>query len=974
MFIKRIRLQGFGRLTGTCNFEQDKCNVLCQDNEFGKTTLMDAVLYALYDFPTTGFKRTELKPKDRYRPWANGNGSGFIVELDLVTGDARELCLRADFSRPQPFELTDTQTWQKLPLDDASFGERFFRMPLQSFTGCFFYRQDDREGTGRDDLIRVIEEAAASNQRQQPSSVRQAISALSEARVHVPEFSTDAIQVETLIKRIDEKIGSARNEMQQLEEEKTRRAVEIIAATEMNRRIVELEYEQARLEHAAVLAELHDIESTLRRHEEVAATRAQREARILELKPYSVFDPEDRCKVQSLFADIRSVTKRMEEADERLAKQLRPASEQAEQELAALPSAAATFTADQLEQMRTWKSQLADRRSQAANERRRADGMEADLRGRGVPLEEVENAIARLDLLTEAEREILLDPTSRRADAEAALSNLERQAAEARAQLAQAKIQRNQLRTFTGATLLIASAFVIAGIVLILANYVFAGSGAIGIGLVGGGLLFVYFTRLQRDLTNSQLEPAAVQEVALTGESQKLKETVDEFRAELEEVCSRQQLDEDSVKKLKAATQWLQAAGPYQSARDAATRLAAEAAGIQQQAAAAVRALVPEIISDADINELEIERASHLVTRCLELTAAVELGGAKLRDAEGELGELQRDHGSKRDALLEKMRPALESVQQYEASSELDALVSAFESGCEQAIRLQTLLAEAQTGPSLGEREIQEALERATALRTHLDELQQSEPQLANTTLDPRPRAAIQDELAATARQREELRVQRTDLFNECDRAVEAWRHEGPRLQEELDRLASLRQQVREFGDAVATAHHELADIADQVFRQWATAINERVNEVLPLINPRYKDIACSNELELSAYSMEVGRRLDGRELQHLSKGARDQLQMALRIAVSEYLSAHVGNLPLVFDEPFAHWDDARFVEGMRFLAELTQRHQVILLSCHHWRYDQLRLTHPDLAARLHFCTLKDETAVAPSAPAGAFL
>src|SRR5688572_10695725 len=82
---------------------------------------------------------------------------------------------------------------------------------------------------------------------------------------------------------------------------------------------------------------------------------------------------------------------------------------------------------------------------------------------------------------------------------------------------------------------------------------------------------------------------------------------------------------------------------------------------------------------------------------------------------------------------------------------------------------------------------------------------------------------------------------------------------------------------------------------------------------------------------------------------------------MALRVAISEYLSAHVGNLPLVFDEPFAHWDDGRFVEGMRFLVNLTERHQVILLSCHHWRYEQLRQTHPELAARLHFCNLSDE-------------
>ena len=182
MYIKRVSLQDFGRLTGTMEFSRDKCNVICQHNEFGKTTILDAVLYALYNFPTTGFSRDTLKPKDRYRPWnGSGRNSGFVVELELHDVAGRNYQLRADFNRQQPFTLHDADTLQPIPLDGMTFGQRYLRMPLPSFTQCFFLRQDEREGAGRNQLVSVIEEAAISNRREAPSNVSQALERLEAA-------------------------------------------------------------------------------------------------------------------------------------------------------------------------------------------------------------------------------------------------------------------------------------------------------------------------------------------------------------------------------------------------------------------------------------------------------------------------------------------------------------------------------------------------------------------------------------------------------------------------------------------------------------------------------------------------------------------------------------------------------------------------------------------------------------------------
>src|SRR5262245_39859436 len=106
MHISQIRIPGFGRLRGAASFETGRCNVLCQQNEFGKSTLMDAILYALYGFPSQRARNSVLKPKDKYKPWDNGEGDGsFSVEMDLTAPDGRPMQLIADFRKSQSFEL-----------------------------------------------------------------------------------------------------------------------------------------------------------------------------------------------------------------------------------------------------------------------------------------------------------------------------------------------------------------------------------------------------------------------------------------------------------------------------------------------------------------------------------------------------------------------------------------------------------------------------------------------------------------------------------------------------------------------------------------------------------------------------------------------------------------------------------------------------------------------------------------------------
>lgn len=74
-----------------------------------------------------------------------------------------------------------------------------------------------------------------------------------------------------------------------------------------------------------------------------------------------------------------------------------------------------------------------------------------------------------------------------------------------------------------------------------------------------------------------------------------------------------------------------------------------------------------------------------------------------------------------------------------------------------------------------------------------------------------------------------------------------------------------------------------------------------------------------------------------------LSDGTRDQLYLALRVASIERFLANNPALPLILDDAFIHFDDARTAAALEVLAELSGRTQVVFFT-HHARMVQIAL------------------------------
>jgi len=79
------------------------------------------------------------------------------------------------------------------------------------------------------------------------------------------------------------------------------------------------------------------------------------------------------------------------------------------------------------------------------------------------------------------------------------------------------------------------------------------------------------------------------------------------------------------------------------------------------------------------------------------------------------------------------------------------------------------------------------------------------------------------------------------------------------------------------------------------------------------------------------------GVRPDGEQVDvaGMSEGSRDQLYLALRLAALELQVEQGMTMPLIADDLFINFDDLRTAAGLRVLAELSRRMQVVFLTHH---------------------------------------
>ena len=146
-------------------------------------------------------------------------------------------------------------------------------------------------------------------------------------------------------------------------------------------------------------------------------------------------------------------------------------------------------------------------------------------------------------------------------------------------------------------------------------------------------------------------------------------------------------------------------------------------------------------------------------------------------------------------------------------------------------------------------------------------------------------------------------------------------------LIESIDALHSERDTAARTLAALGAALDELAAADEEMQARFAPALSRRTERIFrALTAERYDSLTLDRDLTAAV-------RLSGEEMpragHYLSRGARDQLYLALRLALCEE-----SDCPLILDDALIAFDDKRMGLALDCLRELAETRQILLFTC----------------------------------------
>ncbi|HHX10924.1 MAG TPA: AAA family ATPase [Firmicutes bacterium] len=151
-------------------------------------------------------------------------------------------------------------------------------------------------------------------------------------------------------------------------------------------------------------------------------------------------------------------------------------------------------------------------------------------------------------------------------------------------------------------------------------------------------------------------------------------------------------------------------------------------------------------------------------------------------------------------------------------------------------------------------------------------------------------------------------------------------------IEEDLARVSEIENELTQDKAALDLALKTLEELSRNLRREFAPLLNQRTGEILRQITGgRYFEARISPDLEMNI--IHPGQQSQT-QIANLSCGTVDQCYFALRVAVAELIVTR-DSFPLFLDDSFVQYDDKRLEGALKIVAELSERHQILLFSCH---------------------------------------
>lgn len=942
MKLLRLKADGFGPLRGEWHFSPDRVNLLVEANERGKSTLLAAVAAALYGLEDDRRSHRVATPRDRYRPWS---GTSYTVELDLevegeryrIARDFEKASVRVTNGRGE--DVTHSFLEDR---DDYAVGRKLLGVDAAEFEKCAFVRQGDLEQvvpgdekTRRASTLRARLENAADTHIGD-TNASEALRVLDEAlrRYNAPELEFTGT-VDTAIDRLEAKRGMIEADLHALEHA-------LRGAEEPLERLARLGEEEEQLkDHLRALdGERHAVHAgEIRRQlDENDAARAelirlQTEAEGLRAAAELPANAE---------SELRETVARLEEAQRNLEGLETRRRDELAKERAVIEA--------ELQSCRAYESYSndeADRCHALAAELRRVALDDQQLRhevfvlrdalaAQGYEPERIQFLTARFGALPESQMRLLRDQAESGLAFQTEVASLEQERTQATESLRAVDAARSGQRVPGWVLLALGLGAVLAGAVVLLMK----GVPFTWMALMGGGLLVAGVGAAL--LSIGGRSQAAEREVALRklSDAQRRLNQLRTQRADNElglADLARLMGYRDAVDLMRHWGEYSRVvddSGPLLRAQEQLAQIETRRASVAEAARPLLRAM-GEVTPTPEL----LEKAAYEARRYRNAHERIE----GLEKSFGWVEEERRVVLAASAGLQEKAMRILQAAgmvhdPQRSWPEHIEELASRLRNRHRYRMITDELI------PYARQRLLPDA------------EMEQRRQQLAMLAASGRPegeaRPAVDIEVDAkqTRTRLEEAQRLRADLRLEAEEVWRRYNQHKPEFEAQVVRLAAAKARAQRFKQSIEMAKAGIQRVAKDTHQRWAEFLNERVAELLQGFGANVDQLRFGEDLDFVVQFPDGAPVSRGKAHLQLSAGARDQMYLAVRLAVSEYLSRGKEPLPLLLDDVFATSDDERLRRGMRSLIEgFGTGHQVILVTCHRGRHEDLRRLDPDL-------------------------
>ena len=160
-------------------------------------------------------------------------------------------------------------------------------------------------------------------------------------------------------------------------------------------------------------------------------------------------------------------------------------------------------------------------------------------------------------------------------------------------------------------------------------------------------------------------------------------------------------------------------------------------------------------------------------------------------------------------------------------------------------------------------------------------------------------------------------------------------------LESELELKRQQKCQLQNEYDAIIMAMDELEKANITLQNRFSPALGQEAGRIFAaMTGGRYDRVLLSREFVASAQETDDPMR---REAAFLSQGTADQLYLAVRLAICHLVLPQDKNLPIILDDAFANFDDARLHSTLDWLLEEAKDRQILLFTCHKREGDYLQ-------------------------------